>query len=419
MIDESTDISTTQKLIMYVRFVIGGDVCTRFLQIIDLPSGKADDIFEVVMKELKSKHLPLEKLIGMATDGASVMKGERNGVTAKMKRENPFLLSTHCIAHRLALASGKAADSVPYLKQYQQSVNTIYKYFHYSPKHSRALEEMQAVLNVAERKFQQVFHTRWLSFNGAVQAILSNYDPLVSALIGDGQSDPIANGILKFITTFLFLATTHLLADILPALSRLSKLFQKQCVDFAAVYYGVEACVTALEGFKENPGPRLAQFVDDIQAEPGNSFYFHDHKISDSISQRQQFASIKGRFLDQLIENLKSRFPDNDTLYSFSILDPQSLPLDSDLPSYGNEQLEILCEHYGTEKLSGRGIELPCIVEPVSLRDEWITFKVLMTNNYRSCTVQTMASKLLKSDVIKEQYPNILTLSLCLTLPVS
>ena len=121
-------------------------------------------------------------------------------------------------------------------------------------------------------------------------------------------------------------------------------------MDFAAVYYGVEACVTALEGFKATHGPRLAQFLGEIQAEPGDSFYFHDHKIAESITQRDQFSSIKGRFLDRLIENLKSRFPDNDTLYLFSILDPQSLPLDSDLPLYGNEQLAILCDHYGTEK---------------------------------------------------------------------
>lgn len=110
------------------------------------------------------------------------------------------------------------------------------------------------------------------------------------------------------------------------------------------MYYGVEACVTALEGFKATPGPRLALFVGEIPAEQGDSFYFHDHKIADSITQRDQFSSIKGKFLDQLIENLKSRFLDNDTLHSFSILDPQSLPLDSDIPSYGNEQLEILCD---------------------------------------------------------------------------
>ena len=67
-----------------------------------------------------------------------------------------------------------------------------------------------------------------VGFLTMVQYILSNYDPLVSALIGDGQSNPIANDILKFITTYLFVATTHFLADVLPTLSGLRKLFQKQ-----------------------------------------------------------------------------------------------------------------------------------------------------------------------------------------------
>ena len=67
-------------------------------------------------------------------------------------------------------------------------------------------------------------------FDGAVQALLTNLDPLMSALISDSDSDPVARGILKFITTFKFLATLHLLADIPPVLARLSKGFQRQCV---------------------------------------------------------------------------------------------------------------------------------------------------------------------------------------------
>ena len=59
------------------------------------------------------------------------------------------------------------------------------------------------------RKFQHVFHTRWPSYDGAIQAILFNYNPLVSALIGDGQSDPIANDILKFITTHVFVCSYY------------------------------------------------------------------------------------------------------------------------------------------------------------------------------------------------------------------
>ena len=52
----------------------------------------------------------MNKLFGMATDGVSVMVGEHSGVTRRMKNKNPFILSAHCIAHRLSLASGQAAD---------------------------------------------------------------------------------------------------------------------------------------------------------------------------------------------------------------------------------------------------------------------------------------------------------------------
>ena len=78
---------------------------------------------------LDRKKLTLEKTYGMATDGASVMTDVRAGVTTLMKKKNPFMLSTHCIAHCLALASGQAADSIPYIKRYQQYIDTIYKYY--------------------------------------------------------------------------------------------------------------------------------------------------------------------------------------------------------------------------------------------------------------------------------------------------
>ena len=205
---------------------------------------------------------------------ASVMVGIRAGVTTLMKKKNPFMISTHCIAHRLALASGQAADSITYVKKYQQYINTIYKYYHYSPKHWSKLKEMQAILQCAETKFKQTFHTRWLSFEGAVEAILVNLDPLMAALISDSESDPTARGLLTFISTFQFLATTHFLADVLAVLSRLSKIFQRQCVDFTAVSDGVESTVSALNSFQITPGPRLQKFLTSIPSDSdvGESF---------------------------------------------------------------------------------------------------------------------------------------------------
>ena len=87
----------------------------RFFDITELSSGTASTILEIIFCMLDRKKLPLEKACGMATDGASVMTGVRAVVITLTKKKNPFMLSIHCIAHCLALASGQAADSIPYM----------------------------------------------------------------------------------------------------------------------------------------------------------------------------------------------------------------------------------------------------------------------------------------------------------------
>ena len=111
MIDESTDIATMQMLIIYIRLVNKGEIITRLLELVELPGGTADHILGTLLDVMRTRNLPMEKLFRMATD-------VRSGVTKRMKERNPFIVPTHCIAHRLALASGKAADTVPYFKKY-------------------------------------------------------------------------------------------------------------------------------------------------------------------------------------------------------------------------------------------------------------------------------------------------------------
>jgi hypothetical protein len=174
LIDESTDIGTDHNLVVYMRYVLDGEVHTRFLCLVELPGGTSPEIVDTVLKIFTPRNISIDKLCGMATDGASAMVGCRTGVTTPLEEKNPYLVSIHCIAHRLALASGQAADSVPYIKQYQLYVNNMYKYFHYSTTHMHKLKEIQSILQLAERKFHQVFHTRWLSFEGAVSAIVAS-----------------------------------------------------------------------------------------------------------------------------------------------------------------------------------------------------------------------------------------------------
>ena len=255
---------------------------------------------------------------------------------------------------------------------------------------------------------------------------ICSHVPAGSTLIAPSpiQSDPIAKGILTFISTFQFLATTHFLADVLAVLSSLSKTFQRQCVDFTAGSDGVESTVAALNSFKLAPGPRIQKFISEVpsESELSESFYFKEQKVSDSTAQRQAFSTIKVQFRQKLVgnDNLYSQFPDRGLLSTFSILDPQKLPTERDLSLYGIHELETLCDHYGQSKITDSGAKFLPVVDTMKTKDEWVVFKQLMGNNFRTCTLQTMAANLLPSAEVKETYPNMMKLmTLALTMPVS
>ena len=67
---------------------------------------------DCIEKETADDSLPTEKLVGLTTDGASVMVSERGGLYGKLKQAvNSKLFLTHCPPHRLNLAS-KAGQKV-------------------------------------------------------------------------------------------------------------------------------------------------------------------------------------------------------------------------------------------------------------------------------------------------------------------
>ena len=138
LIDESTHMSTDHTLIIYVRYVHDGVVHTRFFNLTELRRGTADHILRTTLEVLEAKNVTTNRMCGIATDDCNVMTGVRSGVTTHSNKINPFIVSTHCIAHRLALACGQAADGYWYLKCYQEMVNSIYNYHHYSYKHCKS-----------------------------------------------------------------------------------------------------------------------------------------------------------------------------------------------------------------------------------------------------------------------------------------
>ena len=102
--------------------VIGTRLETHFLKLSNL-EGCNDGIYKRLVGILEEKGLDRECLISLGTDGASTMVGKRSGVTTRFKNVNPFILSTHCASHRLAIVSSQAANKIPCLVKYQEYNN--------------------------------------------------------------------------------------------------------------------------------------------------------------------------------------------------------------------------------------------------------------------------------------------------------
>ncbi|XP_052223995.1 uncharacterized protein LOC127839652 [Dreissena polymorpha] len=150
MIDERTDISVHQKLIIYIRILEKNNVDVvlpqkYFLSINSLYRADAESIYSKVVNTLGEKGIDITKLTKISTDGASVMVGNKSGVVNRLKADNPGLLATHCIAHRLALSCCSGADVIPFLVKVQEILNSVYKYFSLSPKNTAMLEAIQKI----------------------------------------------------------------------------------------------------------------------------------------------------------------------------------------------------------------------------------------------------------------------------------
>ena len=212
MVDESTDLSVRKNLLLYVNIMTSaGDVDSYFANIAEMKQCDATALTEVIVEYLGEKQIDVSRVAGLGSDGASVMTGKHNGVGAKLKKLNPFMLSMHCVAHKLALASENAASAVPYCTQHHSTLRGLYNFFHTSSIHYSVLKEMMEILNDPMVHLQQVHTIRWLTMHRAVEAVRKCFPSLLSTLstIASAENDPVAKGLYDSIRTYKFIVCTH------------------------------------------------------------------------------------------------------------------------------------------------------------------------------------------------------------------
>ncbi|KAK0135006.1 Zinc finger protein 862 [Merluccius polli] len=392
-LDESTDVSVLRQLDIHVRYLDQeGKLCCHFLALVPIQDGKADSIVGAVREVVEKKEIPPHLICGLGTDGAAVMTGRINGVAKQLSEIWPGLLCTHCAAHRRALAGKDAADKVPYMKTFKEHLQQLHLYFRNSANRSAALSAAAAVLGITDLKVKEVKDTRWLSQHLAIQNLQKN----ISAVLN---------------------------ADVLPHLSRLSKIFQKEDLNFLAIKEQVPVTLAIIghikdAGDQQAPGSHLSRLNQSLDDPAGLG------QFSISVEQergrrgqpeggdREHFwrrfrSEVMDPYLNGLIRGLEERFPNLEVFGSFSALGPQAATSPDHEAAHGH--LRTLAEHF------------PSVDASIAV-EEWMSFREHVVSGALKDKTQLgiMNDLTSKYEEFGVLYPNLCKLAaIALTVPLS
>ena len=472
IIDESTDMGNRKRLLVYGQYlckkmvdVIDGDIISQIemnqidmclLNNIEITECKAsaDVIASKVVVELKDKGIEMSKLIGIGTDGASVMTGRKNGVIKRLQDQCPSLVGVHCAAHRCALAASQATKDIPEMEWYSRVVTNVFRFFSNSALRENKLRDIQELLEQPQLKYADIHSVRWLSMENAVCILYRTY-PALCMTLSDmaANGDIVAKSHYNDVSQYKFIAFTHMLMDILPFIGRLSKVFQGEQLDFSKVMPMVESTCESLKDMLECEGvfmDKLNTFVNkpeeatkaiysrpisessskavrenkeenvdfkgfaesDIDGCDGDNdkseCEVRDVDLQYYVQQSQMIPRVMEKYINAVVENLEDRFAQKDLISAMDCLIPENIIKQNTISAFGSEEIEKLAEHF----------EKQLDIDTDKCKNEYKQYKRLVAGSYRKKTILEM------TDVIGEKYaeemPNLLKiLQSCVTIPMN
>ena len=105
IIDETTDISNTEQVVLVFRWVNSElSVYEEFIGLYKTESLQASSLAHIIKDVMLRLNLKIELYQGQCYDGASIMSGTKNGVAKLICDDEARGAYTHCYGHALNLA---------------------------------------------------------------------------------------------------------------------------------------------------------------------------------------------------------------------------------------------------------------------------------------------------------------------------
>ena len=219
-LDESTDLSDTAQLVVFIRGVTDNfEVTEEFLDMASMQSTTTgQSICEEVTKLINKFEIDSFKLVGITTDGAPSMVGKNNGFVKRFLDviQTEYVLVSHCIIHQESLCS-KVLGFGEAMKNVVSCVNYI---------RSRGLNHRQfksflQALNSDYPHENYFCAVRWLSRAATLKRFWDLKEPIQTFMESKGQD-------ISFLKDIAWLNDFAFLTDITHHLSELNVKLQRK-----------------------------------------------------------------------------------------------------------------------------------------------------------------------------------------------
>ena len=180
MIDETTDVSNKEQVVVCIRWVDEDlQAHEEFIGLYQVESTAATVLIGVIRDVFTRLNVSMNKIRGQCYDGASAMCGSQGGVATLIQHEEPRAIYIHCYGHALNLACGDAIKKCEVMRNALDTSYELIKLIKKSPRRDAVFQRVRDELHEDKTMGIRVLcPTRWTVRAEALQSIISNYSAI-------------------------------------------------------------------------------------------------------------------------------------------------------------------------------------------------------------------------------------------------
>ena len=371
MADETTDISSTEQLSLCLRYYNQEKkaICEDFISFIDVLNEAYDNssqevhaseesipktmeeylerceeenqkAFEIeepkltgevignaIVTEIEKCGLSLKAAVAQSYDGASVMSSSSVGTYSVVKKHCEYAEYYPCSAHALNLTLVHASK-LPAVRDMISTVKIITTFMTTSNKKRVTL---RCALSLSSGYYgtgnlQSLCETRWVERVTALENFVSNYVPMVRALMAisrwkDTDAKSKASTLIKSVTSSTFIVTLFSCVAVTNNVDLLSKSLQQKKTCLKQAMSQIQDIITILEEDRQNSEHRfsiITKWILDtiaclqIKIEPPRLCKRLVHRANPDVDSTHELdyfrVTVYIPFLDTVLQQLRFRF---------------------------------------------------------------------------------------------------------------